>query len=300
MAVIGAGRMGAQIAVEFCLHGYEVHVLARDAATAAVRVDSTLTLASRLGLTHSADAENARSRIQVVSSLSDLPRVGLVLESLPEDMELKSKVLSRVADIMTTATIASNTSSLSITELGRHVGHPDRVVGAHYWNPPLLMPLVEVTAGDDTDPYRVEALCGTLSALGKETVLVRHDVPGFIWNRLQFALLREALHLVTQGIATVDDIDTVTRLGIGRRWHHTGLFASIALGGADTWEHVADVLFPLLSQAQNGHALQELVSQFDDTWLGTAAKSRDALLARDLLHERALLAEPRSYGTSAS
>ena len=127
--------------------------------------------------------------------------------------------------------IASNTSSLSIGEIGEACGAPERTVGTHYWNPPLLMPLVEVIAGPHSRPEAVELARAAVASCGKRPVLVQRDVPGFIWNRLQHALLREALWIVDNGVATPEAVDEVVRFGNARRWEHVGPFAAAALGG---------------------------------------------------------------------
>ena len=145
--------------------------------------------------------------------------------------------------------IASNTSSLSIGEIGEACGAPERTVGTHYWNPPLLMPLVEVIAGPRSRPEAVELARAAVAGCGKRPVLVQRDVPGFIWNRLQHALLREALWIIDNGVATPEAVDEVVRFGNARRWEHVGPFAAAALGGIGTWQRVAGELFPVLSNA---------------------------------------------------
>ena len=123
------------------------------------------------------------------------------------------------------AVIATNTSSLSIAAIGEACGAPERTVGTHYWNPPLLMPLVEVIAGPHSGPEAVELARAAVASCGKRPVLVQRDVPGFIWNRLQYALLREALWIVDNGVAAPEAVDEVVRYGNARRWEHVGPFA---------------------------------------------------------------------------
>lgn len=282
VAVVGAGRMGMEIAFEFSLHGHGVSLLTRDSDRAYLRLDELIARLTFLGLADRWDLDQARAGLRMVSVAAELENPSLVIESLPEDLELKSTVLSHIADSVRDCTIASNTSSLSVSELGRLVGHPERTLGAHYWNPPLLMPLVEITPGDQTDPDRVESLRQTIESIGKTTVLVRRDIPGFLWNRLQFALLREALHLVATGAASVSDIDLVTQLGLARRWQHVGLFASIELGGVETWKRVAENLFPLLSTATTPYDLTTVTGLLDTGSLEEAAATRDKALATHL------------------
>src|SRR5918992_1203463 len=157
--VVGAGLMGAQIGCEYALGGHDVTLFARRAESVRLRVESAF-------------------------------------ESLPEQLELKASLLRDAAARSPDAVLASNTSSLSITALGEAAGAPERTVGTHYWNPPLLMPLVEVVAGDRTRRDVLTFVRSTLEALGKRPVVVEREVPGFVWNRLQTALLRESLWLV--------------------------------------------------------------------------------------------------------
>src|SRR5207244_1763533 len=173
-----------------------------DAAAAKRRVEAALQLVDEHGLGQTAPA---RDRLGVTTDLLSAVACDLAVESVPEELELKARLLREVAAASPAAILASNTSSIPISELGAAVGAPERVVGTHYLNPPLLMPPVEVVAGEHTDPAVVATVVETLEALGKQPVLVRRDVPGFVWNRLQFALLRECVWLVDHGVASTDD-----------------------------------------------------------------------------------------------
>ena len=207
----------------------------------------------------------------------------LLVESLPEDLDLKASVLRVALAEAPDAAVATNTSSLSITAIGEAIGAPERTVGTHYLNPPLLMPTVEVIAGERTAPEVVALARETLVALGKLPVVVRRDVPGFVWNRLQFALLRECAWLVEQGVASADDVDTVMREGLARRWRRVGPLRAIALGGIDTWNRSGRSILPDLSTA---HELPDLAGvAIMDGNLSDDAAARDAALARELREE---------------
>ena len=147
--VVGAGLMGAQIGCEYALGGHEVTALARNPESAEDRVETALETVRGHGLASSEHAAAARSRI-VVAPSAGLDGWDLVVESVTEDAELKAALLRPAVQASPGAVIASNTSSLSITRLGEAIGAPDRTIGTHYWNPPLLMPLVEVVAGEQT------------------------------------------------------------------------------------------------------------------------------------------------------
>jgi 3-hydroxybutyryl-CoA dehydrogenase len=271
VVVLGAGLMGAQIGCEYVAGGHDVTFVARDQEAAAERVRKASALAGRLGLEPTGSYE--------IAARAERP-VDLVVESLPEDLELKAALLAPLAE---TPLIASNTSSLSITALGERIGAPERTVGTHYLNPPLLMPPVEVVAGARTDPAVVERTAATLSELGKLPVLVERDVPGFVWNRLQLALVREALWLVDEGVASPETVDAVVREGLARRWRHVGPFAVAALGGVETWLQVGENLLPELSCAADLAGLDRHVALDDPQ---AAAAVRDEALAEELYRER--------------
>jgi 3-hydroxybutyryl-CoA dehydrogenase len=200
---------------------------------------------------------------------------------VPEDLALKGEVVSPIAAYFPDAVIASNTSSLSIGAIGEACGAAERTVGTHYWNPPLLMPLVEIIAGARSTPVAVELARAAVASCGKRPVLVQRDVPGFIWNRLQYALLREALWIVDNGVATPEAVDEVVRFGNARRWEHVGPFAAAALGGIATWQRVAGELFPELSNARDAGDLGRALWA-DEAALAEIAAARDTELARDL------------------
>jgi 3-hydroxyacyl-CoA dehydrogenase len=280
--VLGAGLMGAQIGCEYALGGHEVTLVARDLARVRRRVDAALQLVEDRGLSSAEAVAGARDRITIPAE-HDTAGWELVVESVPEDLELKASVLRPVAEGSPDAILASNASSLSITDLGRWTGVPERTLGTHYWNPPLLMPLVEVVAGE-ASPDVVERVVSILAELGKRPVVVERDVPGFIWNRLQFALLRECVWLVENHVASPEIVDAVVREGLARRWRHVGPFQAIALGGVETWNRSGANLVPELSTAPRLPDLAGLAPR--DGSLEEVAARRDRALARELLEER--------------
>jgi 3-hydroxybutyryl-CoA dehydrogenase len=281
--VLGAGLMGSQIACELALAGHDVTAVGRSRDRLSARIDDAFETAARHGL-----ASNAEARSRIAVSAGDSwhdERFDLVLESAPEDFDLKVSLLQAAIASSPAAILATNTSSFSITELGRAVGAPERIVGTHFWNPPLLMPLVEVVSGEETPPQLVEQMADIIRRLGKTPVLVQRDVPGFIWNRLQMAMLREALWIVENGVATPDTVDLVVRDGVARRAHHTGPFETVALGGVPVWSAVAANLFPELSTAEAPGELGRWVS-IEDAKAREIASRRDQALARELADER--------------
>lgn len=273
--------MGAQIGCEYALGGHEVTLAARDVGRLERRVTDALELVATYEIAAPTAVDSARRRMTCVGSLGDdALACDLAVESLPEELELKVRLLRRVASASPDAVLASNTSSIPISALGEAVGVPERVIGTHYLNPPLLMPPVELVAGTATDPDLVSHMHATLVALGKLPIVVRRDVPGFIWNRLQFALVRECVWLVENGVASADDLDTVIREGLARRWRHVGPMRAITLAGIDTWNRSGRNIVPELSTATRLPDLDEIAITEGD--VGSDAAVRDAALAREL------------------
>jgi 3-hydroxybutyryl-CoA dehydrogenase len=285
--VVGVGLMGSQIACEYALAGHDVTLLARHPDRAADRVRAALQVAAEVADVDGTRLSNAASRLSIVSSLDETDSATeLIVESLVEDFEVKVEQLEPASRAFPNATLASNTSSLSISQLGNAINAAVRFLGTHYWNPPLLMPLVEVTATPHTDALHVDKVIDVLTNMGKRPVQVERDVPGFVWNRLQFALLREALWIVENGVASPDAVDEIVRRGLARRWRLTGPFEAAALGGADTFAAVANNLFPHLSSATTAGDLRAW-TVFDEGALAAARVRRDLELARELERDHA-------------
>ena len=284
--VVGAGLMGSQIGCEYSLGGHPTTFLVRNMERSRARLSSAFAVAVEAGLAGKEAAAEAQRKIVFVQTVASVDEATeLVVESVPEDIGVKTAVLGELARRLPGATIASNTSTIPLTELGAAIDAPERTVGTHYWNPPLLMPLVEIIPGERTSGETLETVSTRLAALGKEPVHVERDVPGFIWNRLQAALLRESLWLVGEGVATPETVDRIVRSGLARRYRYTGPFETVALGGIDSWTRVAANLFPQLSNATSPEALgRSLV--YDDEALDAARVRRDGGLARELAQER--------------
>jgi len=275
--------MGAQIGVEYALGGHDVTLTARDEARVHERVAAVFETLDRHRLAEPEELTAARGRLAVTAA-PDPAGWDLVVESLPESLDLKADVLRPIAEASRGATVATNTSSLSVGELGDRIGAPERTLGTHYLNPPLLMPLVEVVAGERTRPDVVERMAETLRELGKTPVVCR-DVPGFIWNRLQMAVLREAAWLCENGVATPATVDDALTHGLARRWRNVGFFTAVGLGGVATWERVAANVLPQLSAATELSGLERWTPA-DRSLLAEAAERRDRGLAHDLREER--------------
>ncbi len=236
IAVVGAGNTGASWAGLFAAHGHPVRLYdARDgaAAAAALRARAAAGFLVDKGL---ADADLAAAGIPELRAVAALEEavagVGLVQECIPDDLGLKQAVFADISRwAPDEALIATSSSGLSITAIQRDARLPGRTLAAHPYNPPHLVPLVELAAGDLTGPGTIERAAALYEAAGKEVVVVKRDVPGYIANRMSAALWREAIELVRSGVATVEDVDRAVSQGPGLRWAVMGPHLIYHLGG---------------------------------------------------------------------
>jgi 3-hydroxybutyryl-CoA dehydrogenase len=252
IAVVGAGLMGHGIAQEFAVAGYEVNIVDTNPEVLAAAVDrirDNLRKMVALGLVESAAAAGAPERIRTVGVLAEaVGDVDVVIEAASENLALKQQIFGEMDRLCRPdAILASNTSSFMPSELNTQVQHRDRMLVAHYFNPPHLLPIVEIVRGPETALGTVETMRALLLRIGKHPAVVNKEARGFVGNRLQLALFREALSIVDQGIATVEDLDTVVRYGFGRRLAAAGPFEIADAAGADLWSEVAANLLPDLA-----------------------------------------------------
>ena len=224
-AVIGTGMMGPGIAATLARGGLEVTLLSRNEAGAAA------------GVQKARDAAGPEVAGQITGS-TDMEHVvagvDVVIESAPEEMKFKQRLfeyLDRVAPLH--AALCTNTSGLSVTEIQSLCRNPERVLTTHFWNPPALMPLVEVVCGEATSPEIALAVRDLLVRCGKTAVMVKKDRPGQLGNRLQMAVFREALHIVQEGIADADQVDLAIKTGFGLRLPVYGSFEHMDMVGLD-------------------------------------------------------------------
>jgi 3-hydroxybutyryl-CoA dehydrogenase len=258
IAVIGAGIMGHGIAQEFAVAGRNVRLTdASEPALWAAREH----IEGNLG--DSAEAQAAVRRIAFLTSLEEaLEGVDYVVEAVSERLPLKQELFA-IFDRATPrhAILSSNTSSFMPSQLSGSTTRPDKVLVTHYFNPPHVVPLVEVVRGPETSQETIDTVHSLYEQMGKAPVVVEKERLGFIGNRLQFALFREALALVDDGVATIEDIDTVIHTSIGRRWSVAGIFEVFDLAGLDTVLAVAYALLPDLSNTTTpSPILEDLVA----------------------------------------
>lgn len=252
-AMIGAGTMGAGIGLCFAQAGFEVVLYDIDPGALGLafqRIANSQGVLVRENIVSEADAVDARGRITATTRLEEaLEGTQFVLEAAPEDLDLKHALFREMDGLCPPQTVlASNTSGLRITDIARVCRHPARVAGMHWVNPPELVPLVEVIRGEQTSPQTVDYIYAMAERLGKVPVRIHKEVPGFGLNRLQFAVLREALHLVEEGVLSAEDVDKAMRCGLGFRYSWLGPLETADLGGLDVFHSVASYLFEDLSR----------------------------------------------------
>jgi 3-hydroxybutyryl-CoA dehydrogenase len=247
--VVGTGLMGAGIAIDLLVAGWDVGLYDVDPngiAKARQTMAGALGRLQSIGLIDEEARGAALSRLRNDAPLDALVRgADLVIESVLEDLGVKRAIFAELDARCDAATIlASNSSSFVPSLYASSTTRPDRVLGMHYFNPPYLVPCVELVVGPQTSDATVARVRGWLTDASKQVVVVRNEVPGFVANRLQAALAREALALVDRGAATPDDVDAVMRFGIGRRYAIAGPFELFDLAGLDTLSVIARGLMP--------------------------------------------------------
>lgn len=269
IAVVGAGLMGHGIAQVFALGGFQVNLTdikadILDQAVANIRAN--LTLLADHGIIGRDAVGPALTRVTTSTSMAEAARdADVVIEAIIENLELKQKVFAQLDAICPeTAILASNTSVISITEIAADTVKKERVVGTHFWNPPYLVPLVEVVRGDQTADATMDRTISLLSRVGKHPVRVNKDVPGFVGNRLQHALWREAISIVENGIADAATVDECVKYGFGLRLPVLGPMENADLVGTDLTLAIHDYILKHIEHSPApSPLLKEIVAKGD-------------------------------------
>ena len=244
VVIVGGGIMGGDIATVFAAKGWQVHVMSpsqktRDALGA--RLSAGLKKVN-------ADAACTKN-VAVYTKLEDIAwqSVDLVVEAVTEDLPLKQKLFAQLEALVRPDTpITTNTSNFQIGSVSQGLKTAARMAGLHFFMPAHLVPLVEVVSAETTDPAVAAKLEKIMSELGKAPIRVNKDVPGFVGNRLQQALMREAMWMIHDGVTTAEGIDTAVRFGFGFRFVACGPFLQKEMSGWDTNFAVATSLYPQL------------------------------------------------------
>jgi len=267
--VIGSGMMGPGIAGTLALGGVHATILSRSeegAQKGLATARQQLKLLEENGIT---TAEKSKWAIENITAHTDFDQAvanaDLVIESAPENMVFKQELFARMDAIAKPgAVLASNTSGLSITSIAERCTRPERVLTTHFWNPPHLMPLVELVKGEKTADHVVQAVRELLLACGKVPVVVKKDRPGQLGNRLQMALVREAVNIVQEGIADVEDVDLAAKSGFGLRLPVYGIFEHQDIVGLDMGLSIVDyVSTDLYAEPRAPQLMRDLVERGD-------------------------------------
>lgn len=254
IAVIGAGLMGHGIAQIFALNGFNVHLMDTQESALKSALDSirsNLVMLAGHGHTHESDIEPAIDRISTGTDVAaGAGDADFVIEAVFENLELKQALFKTLdAACSKDAILATNTSVISISQIAAKAQFKNRVVGTHFWNPPYLIPLVEVVRGDETSSDVMDQTMALMAEIGKHPVRVQKDVPGFVGNRLQHALWREAISIVENGIADAATVDECVKFGFGLRLPVLGPLENADLVGTDLTLAIHDYILKHLEDS---------------------------------------------------
>lgn len=247
IAVIGLGTMGPGIAQRLARGGLVVSAFDTDAAQIG-KAKSALPLINgvldRLNI-----ASVPGGEVQFTASLAEAVKdADLVIENVPERIDVKAEVYRAIDKLIGAETlVVSDTSGIPISKLQEHLSHPQRFCGMHWSNPPHIIPMIEVISGARTAPDTAKAIVGLIESLGLLPVVINKDVPGFVENRILYALLREAIDLVEEGVITPEALDTCVSWGIGYKLSVIGPMALLDVAGLDIYHSVASFLNQELS-----------------------------------------------------
>jgi 3-hydroxybutyryl-CoA dehydrogenase len=309
VAVVGAGTMGSGIALVFALGGCEVRIADSDSRVlhgVPSKMQKSLRAMAEASFISVAEAQQTIKRIIAMADLKAAVReVEIVTECIPERLELKQQMFRELEDLSPVhAVLASNTSSLSLSDIGQLLRDKSRLVITHYFNPAHILRAVEVVASSSTSASVVDRVCRLLTSVGKMPILLRKEIRGFIVNRIQAAMVREALFLLEQGVTTADELDRAIQGSIGPRLALLGPFQVMDLGGLDVWAEVLRNLLPQLSEeravppliqqklhcnqlgAKSGHGFYE--------WSSSAGAEKTIQLQRQLMQIEIISRRPES------
>lgn len=303
IGVVGAGLMGHGIAQVFASAGYRVSLYDLDPATLASakdRIAANFKVFIELKLAKPEEVAGCLERITLCTSLEALcagPQY--IIEAVLEDIDIKRKVYTELERFaLPSAIFSSNTSAISITQIGNILKEKGRFLGTHFWNPPHILPCVEVIKGAHTDEKAFETIYALMEKVGKVPVRVLKDVPGFLGNRLQHAMWREAVSICEKGIAEAEDIDKVVKYGFGMRMPFIGPLETADLAGLQLTYDIHKYLLPHLEASpEPSPHLGDLVSkgaigvgagrgfyEWTPEKIGRIKEQRDTVLLK-ILHE---------------
>ena len=267
VAILGCGTMGHSIALSAAWANYEVIVFGlneQDIENAQISLQSKLTTLLEQEAITQQIASLIQANIRFSTSLQEVVQdKTFIIEAIPENLALKQQTFTQLEELISATTIiASNTSGIMPSLLAEKMQYPNRLVITHFWNPAHLVPLVEIVKGDQTDDATIDRTMALMHQFHKKPIKIEKEIAGFVGNRLQFALFREAQYLYELGIASKEDIDAAVVYSIGRRLSVTGPLLSADLTGLDVVQDITSYLFEDLSATkQVGPSVATLTEQ---------------------------------------
>jgi 3-hydroxybutyryl-CoA dehydrogenase len=267
VTVVGAGLMGHSIALSTAWGGSGVTLYAlnkEEASQAEKKIDDKINILAVHSLITEEEKKIIQTRIRIETELETAVQdATLVIEAAPENLELKQQLYKKLETYVGEDTIlASNTSSLQPTDIAAETSRPERVMVAHYWNPAHLIPLVEVVQGEKTEQKYIDRIYAFLEKMNKEPIHIKKELMGFVVNRLQYALFREAQFIYESGACSLEDIDRAAEVSIGRRLGVTGPFKTADMGGLDVFHAISGYIFPdLCNDKESLQVMKEKVEK---------------------------------------
>jgi len=293
IVIAGAGIMGASFAQIFAQYGFKV-VLYDIFEESILKGKNLIKMNQENAIDEDIisleESQKLLSNISYSMDIDSFKIADFVIEAIAEKIEIKDKFWKQISVITPDkAILTTNTSGLSISRIAESVHMPERFCGMHWVNPPHIIPLVEIIAGDKTNEDTLETVKGLALHIERKPVMVKKDINGFILNRLQYAILREAFYIVENGVASIEDVDNVMKYGLGRRYACIGPFETIDFGGIDTFFNVGSYMFRELSNSKEVSKL--LIDLYEEGAYGVKTgkgfydysgdKSRKAIEKRD-------------------
>ncbi|MGE3797360.1 MAG: 3-hydroxyacyl-CoA dehydrogenase NAD-binding domain-containing protein [Thermomicrobiales bacterium] len=247
VVVVGAGTMGPGMAATFARHGYNTtltDIKDEQIEKAKGTIDFVFKTLQGGGFVTEDDVAAARGKLSMTTDQAGaVANADYIVESVPERLEIKKSVFTELAEqAREDAILGSNTSGIPITTLQDGLKNPGRVIGMHWSNPPHLIPVIEVIKGAETDQATVDTTVQVIESIGMVPGIVDKDIPGFVENRILYAIMREALHLLDEGVASAEDIDKITKWGIGYKLAVIGPLELLDVAGLDIYTAVASYL----------------------------------------------------------
>lgn len=267
ITIIGSGTMGHSIALSLAWGGLSAKVYCinnKAAKDAEQEVKKKLKTMTAHQVITDIDEESIFKYIQFTTNLEDaLSGTSFIIEAITENLNLKRKLFDDISGYLNEDTVlASNTSGFLPSELSQNYKYPEQFAVAHFWNPAHLIPLVEIVPSVKTSKKTVQRIKILLEKINKKPIVLKKEITGFIGNRLQYAMFREAQYLLDNGYADKEDIDASVTHSIGRRYPVTGPLMTADMGGLDVFSAISDYLFKeLSSQEQSGETISNLVNQ---------------------------------------